>query len=1068
VPHSQSLHTQPTANSYLSTINEIKSQRAECVSQTLTVSNDVHASSLIPPLTNTKTSQMAECVRQTLTVNNDVHASSCIPPLTNTKTSQTATVPNNSINSAVNSIVSHINCALVNCRSIKNKELSLVDLINDRQISIIALTETWLKNDPITDNCILNDASPPGYHFINSPRTGRRGGGIALIFMKTFNVVVLPPPLHVTHFEYLATRITFSSRTVIFVIIYRSPSSSLIQFFEQLTDFFSHYVAQYDEIVFVGDFNLRINSDLNVRNQFFDLLDSLNLIQLVTMPTHQLGGILDLVITRASSKVISKVTLSYGLADHFSVIFCLSFPSPRSQSITRTFRPYRQLNTEDLKGGMLQLNEHFLNVSNNNLPVLSQCTGWDKSVEYFHFLQTKVLDYLCPFKTKSFVEKRTKFPCMTPEVRRTRSIMRKFERRWRFERSDLARRVYATARSAFHAALLKSKMEYFSSELVKNTGNCRQYWKVLNTVMSRNSDISIPSCTSLTTLADQFNNHFFEKVARAHSKLALASNPHSNVSSHSNRIITAHSLERFTLVSESTLLQTLKYSPKSTNLNDPMPAWLLYQCTPCILPSLTHIVNLALLHGMPRIYKEAVVTPLLKKSSLDKEDFNNYRPISNLFFLSKVIERIVSSQVLEHLTNNDLLDPFQSAYKIGHSTETLLAHLHDVILSSMDSKKVVVLVMLDLSSAFDTVDHHLLLLRLASLGITGNVLNWFEDYLSNRSQTVAINGTLGSSRPVTMGVPQGSVLGPLLFSLYISGLREVFLSHNIPYHCYADDLQAFVSVEPCRIPDAIERLEKCISDVVKWLAGKLLLVNGSKTELIIFGTKALLKKCPSVELRVDGVVIRPSDCVRNLGVFMDKNLTMEKHINRLVSASFSYLRMISRIRRSLSTASCKLLVNAFVFSRIDYCASLLCGISGKYVNKVQKIINAAMRMIEKLPKTDHVSVHMKNHKWLPAGYRLKKRLFMLMFKVLNGKAPAYLRQVLVGSFTQTHSHCMRSQVRGSLPVSRCCTRMGERAFSIAGPKAWNSLPQTVRDEKRLARFTQLLDEHLLVNAYLCD
>jgi hypothetical protein len=260
----------------------------------------------------------------------------------------------------------------------------------------------------------------------------------------------------------------------------------------------------------------------------------------------------------------------------------------------------------------------------------------------------------------------------------------------------------------------------------------------------------------------------------------------------------------------------------------------------------------------------------------------------------------------------------------------------------MDSKKVVILVMLDLSSAFDTVNHRLLLSRLATLGISGDALAWFKNYLSNRSQSVALQGTLGSSRPVTMGVPQGSVLGPLLFALYIGGLSEVFLSHGISYHCYADDIQLFVSVEPSQISDAIKRVERCIADVVKWLTEKLLLVNGSKTELIIFGTKPLLKKLPSIELHVDGAVIRPSDCVRNLGTFMDKNLTMEKHINRLVSASFSYLRVISRVRRSLSRASCKLLINALVFSRIDYCGSLLVGISGKCVNKIQKIIHASM------------------------------------------------------------------------------------------------------------------------------
>jgi hypothetical protein len=168
--------------------------------------------------------------------------------------------------------------------------------------------------------------------------------------------------------------------------------------------------------------------------------------------------------------------------------------------------------------------------------------------------------------------------------------------------------------------------------------------------------------------------------------------------------------------------QPLKLSPNSSKMNDPMPAWLICQCGSSILPSLTHVVNLTLLHGMPQIYKHAIVNPLLKKSSKEKEDFNNYRPISNLFFMSKIIERIVASQMVEYLSTSDLLEPFQSAYKAGLLTETILTHLHDHILKSMDSKKVVILVNLDLSSAFETVNHQLLLSRLATLGISGDTL----------------------------------------------------------------------------------------------------------------------------------------------------------------------------------------------------------------------------------------------------------------------------------------------------------------------------------------------------------
>jgi len=208
---------------------------------------------------------------------------------------------------------------------------------------------------------------------------------------------------------------------------------------------------------------------------------------------------------------------------------------------------------------------------------------------------------------------------------------------------------------------------------------------------------------------------------------------------------------------------------------DPQPTWLMKDYLDINLPALTSIVNASLQTGVfPRAAHKAIVTPLLKKPSLDKDEFKNYRPVSNLNFTAKLIEKCAALQFVDHMNNNKLSDPLQSAYRPKHSTESALIKVSDDIFSEIDSKRVVIVVLLDLSSAFDTVDHSILLHRLQNrFAITGSALEWAQSYLTGWSSEVNINGHLSDPVSMDFGVPQGSVLGPLLFSAYTVPIGKI-------------------------------------------------------------------------------------------------------------------------------------------------------------------------------------------------------------------------------------------------------------------------------------------------------
>ena len=236
--------------------------------------------------------------------------------------------------------------------------------------------------------------------------------------------------------------------------------------------------------------------------------------------------------------------------------------------------------------------------------------------------------------------------------------------------------------------------------------------------------------------------------------------------------------------------KVIKESSNASCVNDPLPTKLLKSCLlDTLLPVITKIVNLSLHSGIfPDLYKTALVKPLLKKISLDPEVLKNFRPVSNLTFVSKLIEKVVASQFVSHVENNNLIEKFQSAYKPFHSTESALLCVSNDILHAIDNKHCVSLTLLDLSAAFDTIDHNILLNILRNdLGIQGVALQWFQSYLSKRSQCISTDNVQSEPLDVPYGVPQGSVLGPLLFCAYTNQLGLIIQKHNLKYHIYADD-----------------------------------------------------------------------------------------------------------------------------------------------------------------------------------------------------------------------------------------------------------------------------------------
>ena len=435
--------------------------------------------------------------------------------------------------------------------------------------------------------------------------------------------------------------------------------------------------------------------------------------------------------------------------------------------------------------------------------------------------------------------------------------------------------------------------------------------------------------------------------------------------------------------------------------------------------------------------------------------------MSNLCFISKILEKVVSLQISDHINKYSLLELNQSAYRKLHNTETALLKIYNDLLISADKKKVSILVLLDLSAAFDTLDHSVLLDRLnVSFGLSGTVLEWFRSYLVGRTQSVIINDVTSEPRTLLYGVPQGSVLGPICYTLYTTPLGELIRSHNMPFHMYADDTQLYLSLEPDSIDVLVDKVEICLNDIRDWMILNKLKLNEDKTEIILCNPKNY--DVPISSLKFGNEIINFSKSGKNLGVIFDEKLNLNDHIASVSKTVYTEIRRLKQISNFISSkSSLQKLASSFILSRLDYCNSLFSNMPLKELNKLQKLQNYAARVILNKPVRDHAKPMLRELHWLPINARVDYKICVLIFKCLNGLAPTYLSNLI--SVYKPARNLRSSKAFLLTPVTSNFVRLGDRAFTIYAPKLWRTIPTYIKDSKSLTTFKTKLKTYFFTN-----
>lgn len=962
----------------------------------------------------------------------------------------------------------------LNVRSASNKSAVIHDLIESERLDVLALCETWFQQT--TPVAIKNDIAPPGFSVAHRYRACKKtkgrgigsvkgGGGISLIYRDYIKITNIehelnygphPPSDHT--FESLAIRVEVGRARVNLIVVYRPPPAPDSGFFHQLSDLLDSADLLCADTIICGDFNCPGTSIREIDTRLERLIVDHNLVQFIKTSTRKLdGNVLDLVIAKQDGIITAPPTVKeVSFSDHNLVTFCSDTIRQSANAKSFTFRDIKTLDIQAFRATIRR-----------SVIFLSPPLTVDDYAAQLRSDVVTALDNLAPIKRRTRRVGRPTARWMSDGARARKREARRLERihRKTGKRDDYAayRRAGRLASNSIRAARAAFYRDEFSTATKSTDLNGR--WRLVKEVLHNDDRQPAASHEDADRLSRSFTTYFTNKLSTiaANIQATLQSKP---PSPQYTQTPTTHSLMSvFPPATVSEVAALIKSIPGKSSPLDFVPTSVIKSCHDVFAPLITHLANRSFSQGkFPVSFKLAQVTPLLKKPGLDTFSPSNYRPISNLNTISKIVERLVLTRIRSHITTSPNFSPFQSAYRPNHSTETAILNITDKLFTSISHRRVSALCTIDLSSAFDTVSHSILADRLLSdFGLDGSVGDWLHSYTSGRSQFVKVGDSNGNITQLRSGVPQGSVLGPLLFSAYMSPISRLIERHNIHQHHYADDTTLFIELTASArtLPS---QLIDCIDDLVDWCIRNDMQINPDKTELLLVGSARRLKdiSLPS-KAHIAGTHIGLHDSVKILGIIVDSTLSFDKHVSSVVQSCNYHIQALRHIRPLLSHDVACQIACSVIASRLDYCNSVLYNTSASNILRLQRVQNNLARVVcGSSARTNPAPLLQRLH-WLPIEQRIKYKIATITFNVLQNDSPSYLRNCIS---QYQPSRTLRSSGNNLLSIPNTINQLSDsaKAFRCSAPAVWNSLSLSTRWAPSLDSFKSRLKTELFVNA----
>jgi len=901
-------------------------------------------------------------------------------------------------------------------------------LFDSCDIDVIAVSETFYKSNA--------DIVPlSGFNVFTSNRTSHDGGGVAVYIKSSYQCRVITqsvsPMFRQQQPDFIILEVSLSNAKLLFACIYRPPKAGHLGDFEEAL---FPLCAEYQYVVVAGDVNAHFGSslpcDINDSKHIFQLLEICNLSLVpfaATYHTATCDSSLDMISSACPDKLLHFSQFpACGLSAHDIIAAVFNFYSIKHTRITYTRRDFTNFNVEEFRKDVREAPwEGLLHMNDVN----------DK-VAYFNETLIALFDKHAPIKT--FTRKSQPKPWFNVEINATIKSRDIALRRYRRSKCAHDLTNYKIFRNRAKTLIRNAKVRHAYSLFGNNCNNPRQLWQSLRNLNV--SKTSVQSCTFPP--AKDLNAHYTSVPVTDVNAIRNTKDAYDQIPPAINDLFA------FKYVYFEDLLKVVKSLKSNAKGVDSITTAMLKCCIFELSPALLHIFNFSLQHGVfPDLWKIASVKPLPKVTNAS--ELKQFRPISILCTLSKLLEKIVHAQLTEFLISNNLLSPHQSGFRAGYSTTTALLKVVGDVREAIGRRQLTLLVLYDFSNAFPSVNPDLQISKLKCLGISSPALAWFKSYLTDRQQFVNTGISISQLAYVLLGVPQGSVLGPLLYTLYVNDISSIFSSSN--FHLYADDLQNYYHFCPEDYQKAIDIINNEAAKLLHYATCHNLAINEKKTQVIIVGNPKLLNKLPNVvpSVCINGTCLPFKTSVVNLGITLDHHLTWEPYATSICKKSIASLQQIRRHRHLLPTPVRKRLVESLIFPIFDYGSIVTEGMLIVCVNRIQRIQNACVRFVLGLHKYCHITQYYNELKWLRIQHRRKYLAVSLLKNVLFYRSPGYIHEKL--EFVNTiHSRSLRNNYTLRVPHHRTDKQRG--AFWIYAVVLWNLLPSYISTCKSIHVF----------------